>query len=872
MPAFSRLRLMVALTLISVALGLGPDAWAQEKPRPAEKVAAPAASPETLPRLFSEGADALEKEALELRSRAEAARKAQVQGEKELQETRASLAALKASLAVKNLTLPQAEEALKKHTHDAEKIAGLLEELTKEIESLKQVLAGQKASQDTLKEEVARLKASRHPVARSRQLTQAFQRYQQQSEAYKEAAGPLLAALEKRVEALKSQRQMLQEVQADLKKYVDETWKAELLKRERPISSWENVAELFKTLVGLPGRAWQGLMDLVTSGRLGAFARSHFPQLLGLLVLLLVSVWGVRRLNVTVEPALEAWETQAHSRMMRAFISLAHVVWHSLLPLTMLLWASLACWTLGVLDSPLARIPLLFLAAFAAWRLGSRLTRRIFAGEAAGGLLALDDRTARFYRRSLRIFLIYLCFGLWGLVAIFSVEFPAESRQILRHLYGVGLLAWALWLLRIPYLAKLLPELPGPRWLRNLNMMRLVRGVALLVFGAILLSDLLGFHNLSFYLAQATAATGLAFLLGWLAWLGLDRLFHVLFHPQASWAVQRFPEQEEALHRLHQVTSRLAVVILGLILLGFTLKLWGVEGATLLSALKWLNQGPSIGSLTLTPLNLAVAAGVLYLTVWGSRLARSFLTLRVYPRTGWDVGIQYTISTILHYTVLVIGILTALGILGFAFTNLALVAGALGVGIGFGLQNIVNNFISGLILLFERPIKVGDLLFIDGQYGRVREIRVRSTIFETMDRAVVIIPNSELLGNKIVNWTHYGQRPVRITLKVGVGYDSDVRLVTRLIHQVLKGNSRVTLEPGPQIFFQAFGDSSLDFTIKVFIRSPAPADQNAALHELNTAILETFQAHGINIPFPQRELTVKQWQPGPSPAASGTKT
>ena len=110
---------------------------------------------------------------------------------------------------------------------------------------------------------------------------------------------------------------------------------------------------------------------------------------------------------------------------------------------------------------------------------------------------------------------------------------------------------------------------------------------------------------------------------------------------------------------------------------------------------------------------------------------------------------QYTITTTLHYVILILAGLVALNILGFPLTNLALVAGALGVGIGFGLQNIVNNFLSGLILLFERPIKVGDLLVIDGQWGTVKEIRVRSTIFETFDRSVLIIPNSELVSNKV---------------------------------------------------------------------------------------------------------------------------
>ena len=148
-------------------------------------------------------------------------------------------------------------------------------------------------------------------------------------------------------------------------------------------------------------------------------------------------------------------------------------------------------------------------------------------------------------------------------------------------------------------------------------------------------------------------------------------------------------------------------------------------------------------------------------------------------------------------------------------------AGALGVGIGFGLQNLVNNFVSGLILLFERPIKVGDILVIDGQWGTVKEIRVRSTVFETSERSVIIIPNSELVSRKVLNWTHYGRGINRLTLKMGVGCDSDVRRVTQLLTEICRANPRVVAEPPPQISFSAYGDSTLDFTIWVLLKTPA---------------------------------------------------
>ena len=195
-----------------------------------------------------------------------------------------------------------------------------------------------------------------------------------------------------------------------------------------------------------------------------------------------------------------------------------------------------------------------------------------------------------------------------------------------------------------------------------------------------------------------------------------------------------------------------------------------------------------------------------------------------------------------------------MNILGFPLASLALLAGAMGIGAGLGLQNVIANFVSGLVLLFERPIKVGDMLIVDGQWGEVKAIKIRSTVFQTYDRYVLIIPNSDLLSGKIVNWTHYGIGPNRLTLKVGVGYSSDVKMVTELLREIYSANPRVMKDPAPQIYFQAYGDSSLDFNILVFVR--VPGDRNPVTHEINTAIFEAFRDKGIEIPFPQRDLHI----------------
>jgi len=165
---------------------------------------------------------------------------------------------------------------------------------------------------------------------------------------------------------------------------------------------------------------------------------------------------------------------------------------------------------------------------------------------------------------------------------------------------------------------------------------------------------------------------------------------------------------------------------------------------------------------------------------------------------------------------------------------------------------------------------VGDLLIIDGQWGKVKAIRVRSTVFETSERSVLIIPNSDLISNKILNWTFYGRGPSRLTLKVGVAYDSNVHEVTRIIDQVCRQNHRVLLEPAPQIFFNAYADSSLDFTIWVFVRTPD--DRIPATHELNVAILDAFNQHGIAFPYPQMDVHLRSVMPPLEPLPKSEKT
>ncbi|MBI4796162.1 MAG: mechanosensitive ion channel [Deltaproteobacteria bacterium] len=855
---FFRLGLTVALT-IWLLLGCPVTGPAQEKPQATEKITAPAASPEVLPRVLTEGAEALEKEVAALKSRAAAAKKGWSQAEKDSQERKAAMAAVKAAQAMKSLPLSDAEETLKKYTVQEERLEKRVKELAQEIETLKKEQAAREASQAALQAEVTRLQATKHPVTRSREMRQSWQRYQRAAAAVQQAAGQLLGSLGKESRLLETEKKLISAVRAELQPYVDAAWKAELLKRQEPVSLSEQAARMFRTLLELPARIAGRLGEMTASGALVAVFQEHLAALIGLLALMVLLAWGVRRLADLLTPLLASWETTAQTLGVQACASLVRITAAHLFLLAAIFWSWLFLWSLGLWEFPAWRGLFYLLLALGSLRLGRHWLKAALAGKEAGGLLPVDADTARFYRKYLQLLLAYLLLGVWGLAQAQLLGFPPASRQFLGHLFRVGLLGGAMWLLRRRYLERLLPELPGPAWFKRPGVIRVLKGLVLLLLGAIILANLLGFQNLADYLAQAGAFTGVALLFLGLLWLGLDAVLHYLLHPEIGWARRRFPHREEMLLRIHGLTRSGVTALLAAAALLLALKAWGLEAARLAWAFQWLNWGATLGSVRLTPLTVGVAALVLYLGVWSSRLVRTLMEVRVFPRTGWDSGIQYTISTTLHYAILILGGLVALNILGFPLTNLALIAGALGVGIGFGLQNIVNNFISGLILLFERPIKVGDILVIDGQWGEVKEIRVRSTVFHTYDRYVLIIPNSELLSGKIVNWTHYGRVPTRLTLEVGVSYGADVRQVTRVLTDVCLANPRVLKEPPPTIVFKAYGDSSLNFTIRVFLQSPEPKERNAATHELNSAIFEAFQREGIEIPFPQRDLYIKNW-------------
>jgi small-conductance mechanosensitive channel len=258
---------------------------------------------------------------------------------------------------------------------------------------------------------------------------------------------------------------------------------------------------------------------------------------------------------------------------------------------------------------------------------------------------------------------------------------------------------------------------------------------------------------------------------------------------------------------------------------------------------------------------ISLASIIQFIVVTGliiafSRLVRRLVRTRILKHTKLDVGLQYAIARITSYVVLVLGFVIGLDTIGVELRSFTVIAGALGVGIGFGLQNIVSNFVSGLIILAERPIQVGDRVDASGTLGQVVRIGARATHVLTNDNIMIIVPNAEFVTSRVVNWTHVDPR-VRFRVPVGVGYGSDVRLVEKLLLQVAVANPHVLKDPAPTVVFKEFGDNSLNFEVRVWSadmsRHPGTLES-----ELNFAIWETFKQHKIELPFPQRDIHVRE--------------
>ena len=293
---------------------------------------------------------------------------------------------------------------------------------------------------------------------------------------------------------------------------------------------------------------------------------------------------------------------------------------------------------------------------------------------------------------------------------------------------------------------------------------------------------------------------------------------------------------------------------------------WGLAWTDLGGWLADAADGVRIGSYRFSVTDLLFAALVFAALLVATRWLQRILETRVFPQTRLDAGMRNSLKTTVGYAGLLVAVAAGISTAGIDLSNLAIIAGALSVGIGFGLQNIVNNFVSGLILLVERPVKVGDWIVVGEHQGYVQRINVRATEIRTFRRSSVIIPNSELLSSALVNWTHK-DAVARVDVPVGVSYHSDVERVRETLLEIAASHPEVARWPEPFVLFTAFGDSALDFELRCFV--PQAGEVFRIATEIRFEIVRRFRERGIEIPFPQRDVHLRGLEALPAARRGG---
>ena len=252
--------------------------------------------------------------------------------------------------------------------------------------------------------------------------------------------------------------------------------------------------------------------------------------------------------------------------------------------------------------------------------------------------------------------------------------------------------------------------------------------------------------------------------------------------------------------------------------------------------------------------NLLMFSIMLIVVVAGAKVFSKLLYVRILRNVKMDESMRYTLQRITHYAILILGILFSLQFVGLDLSGLTVIFGLLSVGIGFGLQNMTSNFISGIMLLFERPISVGDRIVVGNLEGDVKEINMRSTTINSIDNISIIVPNSDFVSNQVINYSH-GDTKIRMRVEVGVSYNSDLELVLETMKQSALDHPEVMHEPEPIVMLKNFGDSSWDMLLLCWI--PDPKRQYKIASDIRCDLVRRFREKNIEIPFPQRDLHLR---------------
>jgi len=450
-------------------------------------------------------------------------------------------------------------------------------------------------------------------------------------------------------------------------------------------------------------------------------------------------------------------------------------------------------------------------------------------------------------------FLVFLCVLLFFFTHLDLADFPALAIRLglakSLTIIAICLVGWWLvWSIRLPA--------------GMVRFTRPLRAGMTALSATVMFIELSGYGNFSIFLLVGLLGTLLlAYLLRFTLFF-IDEIIGGLLAGKYRW--------QQGLHRKIGSPARENMVGITLIRLIFKLlawsiafflflQLWGLSDKQQARFKSTMVDGFSIGELIISPARLTLGIFI-FACGW---LLVSWVKMQLEKRwledASFSLSAKETLITMTGYSGIALAVIFGLSMAGFSFSNLAVIAGALSVGIGFGMQNIVNNFVSGLIILFERPVKRGDWISIGTTEGYVQKISVRSTLIQTFDRADVIVPNSELISNQVTNMT-LNDNQGRLIIPVGVAYGSDTELVRTILLDIATANEQVVSDdsaPKAQVLFLEFGESSLNFELRCHLLN---IDRRLIVKsEINYEIDRAFRKHNISIPFPQRDLYIKEF-------------
>ena len=479
-------------------------------------------------------------------------------------------------------------------------------------------------------------------------------------------------------------------------------------------------------------------------------------------------------------------------------------------------------------------------AAILAYAIGRWLGGRVFPErESIPSFLTLSDRQRAAGRRYSALLGFFA--GLLSLIAVVdqTVNFDQD------HLAVISLPVFVLMGLVLIRLGRIIwhggVTSEGETWGFGDRVERLIGRLVQFVGLAAPIAAAIGFYSLArgvLYPLTLTLAL-MSFLMA---------LHYVL---RAAYAMMRHLDDGEAKQALLPVLATLGIVVSSLPIFAL---FWGARNSDLGETWSRFTTGVRLGDSTISPGNFLTFAIVFAIGFGLTRLVQGTLRSSVLPRTKIDKGGQNAITSGVGYLGMTIAAIVGITSAGIDLSSFAIIIGALGVGIGFGLQNIVNNFVSGIILLIERPISEGDWVEVNGQMGIVQAISVRSTRIQTFDRTDVIVPNGDLISGTVTNWTR-GNSVGRVILPVGVAYGTDTRKVESILKEIAEANPLVSVNPPPAIIFQGFGADSLNFEIRAILTDISFG--LAVRSDMNHDIARRFAEEGIEIPFAQRDIWLR---------------